>query len=63
MKETITINRPAFDEFDVSKVQATLEDLLSQCQATVDSVSKVKKASWQSVMAPLDEVHNKLTLF
>jgi len=63
MKESITINRPAFDTFDVSTVESTLDKLLAECQATVDSVSKLKTADWASVMAPLDEVHNQLSLF
>ena len=63
MKESITINRPAFDTFDVSKVESTLDDLLSQCRTTVESVSKVDEPNWPSVMAPLDEVHNQLSLF
>lgn len=63
MKESITINRPAFDTFDVSTVESTLDNLLSQCQATVDSVAKHTSPSWQSVMAPLDEAHNRLSLF
>ena len=63
MNNAITINRPAFDAFDVSTVESTLDSLLAQCQATVDSVSKVKKVSWQQVMTPLDEVHNRLSLF
>lgn len=63
MKETIAINRPAFDTFDVSTVESTLEELLKKCRAVVQSVSGVVNPSWQSVMAPLDEVHNNLSLF
>lgn len=63
MKETITVNRPAFDTFDASTVESTLEGLLVQCRTKVQSVSEVVNPSWQSVMAPLDEVHNRLSLF
>jgi len=63
MSASITINRPAFDTFDVSKVESTLDDLLSQCRSTVERVAKTTEPSWDSVMEPLDEVHNRLSLF
>jgi len=63
MSDSITINRPAFDTFDVSKVESTLDNLLSQCRDTVASVAKVTDVSWDSVIAPLDDAHNRLSLF
>jgi len=63
MTPSITINRPAFDTFDVTTVEATLDDLLQQCRDVVATVAKVSAPSWQSVMEPLDEVHNRLSLF
>ncbi len=63
MKDSITINRPAFDAFDVSTVEATLDELLSQCRETVKVAAKVASPNWESVMAPLDKAHNQLSLF
>lgn len=62
MNNSITINRPAFDTFDVAKVESLLDDLLDQCKQTVKRVSQVSNPSWDTVMLPLDEVHNRLSL-
>ncbi len=59
----ITINRPAFDTFDVSTVEATLDELLTECRQAVSEASQVTSPSWQSVIEPLDKVHNRLSLF
>lgn len=63
MQNTITINRPAFDAFDVTTVESTLDTLLKACRETVKLVSKVTNPSWGSVISPLDEAHNELSLF
>lgn len=63
MKDSIKINRPAFEAFDPSTVESTLDTLLKQCREVVASVSTVEQPTWQSVMSPLDEVHNRLSLF
>jgi len=63
MTTSITINRPAFDTFDVSTVESTLDDLLKQCRDVVASVAESTDPTWQSVMMPLDDVHNRLSLF
>jgi oligopeptidase A len=59
----ITINRPAFDAFDVSTVEANLDDLLAECRQTVSDVAQETTPTWQSVIEPLDKVHNRLSLF
>lgn len=59
----ITINRPAFDSFDVSTVEATLDSLLAECRQAVSEAAQVTAPTWQSVIDPLDKVHNRLSLF
>ena len=63
MSNAIKINRPAFDAFDVSKVESTLDDLLKRCKETVARVSGEATPTWDSVILPLDEAHNELSLF
>jgi len=63
MSNAIKINRPEFDTFDVSKVESTLDDLLNRCKETVARVAGEKSPTWDSVISPLDEAHNELSLF
>jgi len=63
MNNAITINRPAFDQFDIATVASTLEGLLKRCKETVEKVSGESNPTWESVMLPLDEAHNQLSLF
>ncbi len=63
MKDSIKINRPAFEAFDPSTVESALDDLLSQCREVTKTLSTIVKPTWQSVMTPLDEVHNRLSLY
>lgn len=63
MHDTITINRPAFDAFDVSTIETELDELLKTCRETVTRISKENNPSWASVISPLDEAHNQLGLF
>lgn len=57
------IQRPAFSAIEVDKIEQQLDELLAQCSAVVDQVARLEQPDWDSLMQPLSEVHNKLSLF
>ena len=63
MSDTTVIKRPAFSAIEVDGIEATLDTLLEQCRQQVDSVSSLRSPDWDTLMQPLGEVHNALSLF
>lgn len=59
----ILVQRPDFSAIDVDSIEQQLNDHLAKCQKIVDEVSTVESPDWESVMQPLSEVHNQLSLF
>ena len=57
------VQRPDFSAIDVDKIEQQLDQHLADCQSVVDTVSAVETPDWDSLMQPLSEVHNKLSLF
>lgn len=57
------VQRPAFSAIDVDSIESQLDTLLAQCRQVVQSVSNVDNPDWDSVMQPLSEAHNALSLF
>jgi len=63
MSETTLITRPDFSSIQVDDIEATLDTLLADCRSVVDTVSSLQAPDWNSLMQPLGEVHNALSLF
>jgi len=63
MSPAITINRPNFSAVDPASVEQELDTLLSDYQSVIDQVSKLEKPSWDSLVRPLEEAGNKLSLY
>ncbi|MBX2881903.1 MAG: M3 family metallopeptidase [Granulosicoccus sp.] len=63
MGEAVVVNRPCFSDISVDAIEPTLEQHLAECRAVVEKVSQVEQPTWESVMQPLDEAHNRLSLF
>ncbi len=59
----LLIQRPDFTAIDVDKIEQQLDSHLADCQSVVDTVSAVEAPDWNSLMQPLSEVHNRLSLF
>ena len=59
----LLIPRPVFTDIDVATIEQRVDDLLQECQSVVDRVSTLKEPDWDTLMQPLSEVHNKLSLY
>lgn len=59
----ILIQRPDFSSLQVDSIESTLDGLLADCRNVVDTVSVLSSPTWQTLMQPLGEVHNALSLF
>ncbi len=57
------VQRPDFSAIDVATIEQQLEQRLADCRTVVEQVAALKNPDWDSVMQPLAEVHNRLSLF
>ena len=64
MHDANLVNRPVFSSIDISTVEQQLDVLLANCRAVTDSLVDVSdQLDWQTIIQPLDEAHNALSLF
>lgn len=63
MTNKTLIRRPDFSSLQIDNIEATLDTLLDDCRRVVNAVSSLKVPDWDSLMQPLGEVHNALSLF
>lgn len=63
MGESTVINRPAFSDVDVDFIEQSLDDHLINAQAVIDKVAKIDTPTWDTLMQPLEEAHNRINLF
>ena len=59
----LLVQRPDFSAINVETIEQQLDEHLAECQSIVDTVSSVESPDWDSLMQPLSEVHNRLSLF
>ncbi len=59
----LLIQRPAFSSLQIDSIEESLDALLADCQAVVDEVAVLKSPTWDTLMQPLGEVHNALSLY
>ncbi|MEE9319115.1 MAG: M3 family metallopeptidase [Granulosicoccus sp.] len=63
MTESLLINRPSFSAIDVATIEAQLDKLLKQARETVEQVAKVGNPDWQTLIQPVSEAQNAISLF
>ena len=64
MSDANLINRPAFSSINIATVEQQLDDLLANCRAVATSLENVSDPlDWQTLIQPLEEAHNSLSLF
>jgi oligopeptidase A len=59
----LLIQRPDFSSIQIDSVESTLDDLLADCRNVVATVASLSSPTWLTLMQPLGEVHNALSLF
>ena len=59
----LLVQRPDFTAIDVDTIEQQLEQRLADCRTVVEAVAALENPDWDSVMQPLGEVHNRLSLF
>lgn len=59
----ILIQRPNFSSIQIDSIESTLDGLLADCRNVVETVSSQRNPTWDTLMQPLGEVHNALSLF
>lgn len=59
----LLIQRPVFSSIQIDSIESTLDSLLADCRKVVETVASQTSPTWQSLMQPLGEVHNTLSLF
>ncbi|MFD2097289.1 oligopeptidase A [Corallincola platygyrae] len=52
---------PPFSQIKPEHIQPAVEQLIADCKAKVEEVAAKGGASWETVIAPLDEVNDKLS--
>ncbi|MFK7995113.1 MAG: M3 family metallopeptidase [Granulosicoccus sp.] len=63
MSEANQVNRPAFSDIQVQDLEAQLDKHLNNCRTVIDKLNDVKEPTWESLIQPLEEAHNALSLF
>ena len=63
MKNDLTINRPDFSAVKPAEIEARLDELIADCQRVIDQVSTLESPTWETLVRPQEESHNKLNLF
>ena len=69
MHDANLVNRPLFSDIEVNTIEEQLDALLTNCRTVIDSLKGVAESGvanqpdWQTVIQPLDEAHNALSLF
>lgn len=59
----LLIKRPDFSALHVESIEKQLDALLAECQKVVDEVASLDAPTWETLMQPLGEVHNALSLY
>ncbi|ASJ70136.1 M3 family metallopeptidase [Granulosicoccus antarcticus] len=59
----LLIQRPDFSAIDVDTIEQQLEEKLADCRSVVATVSALESPDWDSLVQPMGEVHNRLSLF
>lgn len=59
----LLIKRPDFSALHVESIENQLDALLAECQKVVDEVASLDAPTWETLMQPLGEVHNALSLY
>ncbi|MFT6874953.1 MAG: oligopeptidase A [Granulosicoccus sp.] len=59
----LLIPRPNFSSIQIELIESTLDALLADCRTVVATVASQSSPTWQTLMQPLGEVHNALSLF
>ncbi|MFK7855118.1 MAG: M3 family metallopeptidase [Granulosicoccus sp.] len=63
MSDNTFVRRPDFSAINVDEIEATVDRLLADCREVVKTVSAQQEPDWDSLMQPLGEVHNALSLY
>jgi len=63
MTESLLITRPDFSSIDVADIEAQLDALLKKARETVDQVSNIDNPVWETLIQPVSEAQNAISLF
>lgn len=63
MSDAQLVNRPVFTNIDFQSIEQELDEHLVACRAVIDNLESVVTPSWDSLIQPLEEAHNALSLF
>ncbi|MCL4147466.1 UNVERIFIED_CONTAM: hypothetical protein GTU68_062823, partial [Idotea baltica] len=63
MSKAITTNRPNFSAVNTSTIKAELDVLLVEYQSVIDQVATLENPTWETLIQPMEELGNKLSLF
>lgn len=55
--------RPAFSTLDIEQVEKHLDALINDCRGVVAKVAQLSHPDWDTLMQPLSEIHNELSLY
>lgn len=63
MNHAMTINRPAFNAVNPANIEQELDNLLGRFQAVIDEVSALENPTWDTLIRPLEDAGNALSLY
>lgn len=63
MSDANLVNRPDFSAIQTNRIEQQLDERLAHCRAVVEQLRQVEDPTWDSLIQPLEEAHNALSLF
>jgi len=63
MSHSITINRPDFSAVKPAEIESQLNDLIVNFQRVIDDVSQLEQPTWDTLIRPMEEAGNALSLY
>ncbi|MFK8081317.1 MAG: M3 family metallopeptidase [Granulosicoccus sp.] len=63
MSRANLVNRPVFSGIDVNTIETELDQHLDHCRSVIAALNEVTDFTWESLIQPLEEAHNSLSLF
>lgn len=63
MSNTIAINRPDFSAVKPAEIEAQLDEIIVNFQLVIDKVSQLEQPTWDTLILPLEQAGNALSLY
>lgn len=63
MSEANLVHRPDFSAIQTNEIEQQLDQHLNNCREVIERLQHITEPTWDSLIQPLEEAHNALSLF